>query len=177
MRKRKLALFILIVMGSLCLGHDDGYDLFERVDLDWDHGDVMISANNHHSEIITITRDNQLLIDDKPVQVDESTVGLLIDYRLHMRHIRRQARSIGVAGIRIGAAATGIAVTAVLSALESVFSDSDEENFHEPDGKIEDLTDEIEEKTDDLEETADKLKTIHRRLRYTVPELEDLGWF
>ena len=145
------------------------------------HGDLYIEEKDNEFNQVIITRDNELLINDQPVELDNEAAELTREYFDLAEFSLRQVNEIAERGAKIGlhGAAIGIKAVAGVFRLLSPFYNSDdlERDMERESEAIEKKGEEIELEAEKLEESIDHIKDIHTEIKETVPELAELEWF
>jgi len=159
--------------------YDDDWT-FKAKSVDFEDGTLVIE---HEDEdwIVEITEDYKLYIDGHRVKTDRQQKKLLRNYYRDYEDIEEMAEEIAKEGAMIGLAGAELGVNAVACLAKLLLDDYD----------CDDMEDEIEIKTEDLEKMAEKLEKkaekiedmaydlekTHKKLRKSVPELDDLEDF
>lgn len=173
---------IFAVFFSLSSAHDFYGDnsCLDDIDLDWEHGSILISEKHNYSDIVEINSKAELFINNQHITLTEDQRVLTRQYHELAYELKHQARDIGIMGARIGAAAGSMAVKAVVGALGSIFDDDDDweddlEQRYEK--RVDRMGDKIEDMAEELEETVEGLEDTHLEMKKSIPELDDLNWF
>ncbi len=151
-----------------------------EIDLEND-GSISISHDDHDDDLIQITDDYELFINDDEVSVDRKQRKLLRNYHTKARILCLAADEIGKEGARIGMQGAKLGAVALVRLVKMLGSDYDSDDFEadmEEDAEdIEELAEELEERAEELEDLADDMDDIAEQLCDEVPELAALRWF
>ena len=159
-------------------GHD--YRNLADKDIDFDDG-VLVIESEDYDWVVEITDEYELYIDGSRIRTDREQRSLLRRYYRQAEEIEdlageiaRDGASIGIEGAKIGARA----IANVARLLLDEYDSDDLERDIEIDSKdIERMAKRIERKADRLEAMLDDLDALHRKLRRSIGELDDLRGF
>ena len=185
--KTALVIFVLLAITGNAGAHKmfaGGFDndLFRGDDISIDFDDdVLIIECDDEDGYIEITDDYELFIDGEEVELDKDQKKLVKKYYNDFDDILELATEMGLEGARLGAkgAKLGLAAVAKVIKLLSEDYDSDdlEEEMEEEADKLEKEAEKLEKLGEKLEDIADDFERTHKKLRRSVDQLDDLGWF
>jgi vacuolar-type H+-ATPase catalytic subunit A/Vma1 len=149
-------------------------------DIDFEDG-VLVIEPEDYDWTVEITEDYELYIDGDRVRTDREQRSLLRRYYRQAQEIdelageiARDGAGIGIEGAKVGAQAIANVAKLLLDEYDSDDLDRDIEIDSK---KLERMAKKIERKADRLESMVDDLDSLHRRLRRSISELDDLRGF
>jgi len=164
----------------------DGPGLRAKIEVEEDvyiyqkHDDIIIE-NEEFDELVTISQEGELFIDEEKIRTSRKEKELLVEYHELATAAFESAEKIAEEGVKIGmkGAELGIkAATGVFKILLPGYTSEDfEQDMEKAAEKVEKKAERLEAKADKLEKMMDHLEDIHDELRDRIDELEDLGWF
>ena len=149
----------------------------------FDHGTIVITSNKnrYNRDIVEITDDYELYVNDRYVETNRQQQELVEEYYDLMMDMVWDAKRIGWEGAKMGIEGAKVGLKAVVNVIRLIDPDYDtddlEEELEEEAEKLEEQAELLEEEAEELEEIAEDLEDIHRKLRRRIPELRALKWF
>ncbi len=148
----------------------------EDVDLDLDNGSIIFKHDDDGT--VEITKAHALFVNGRELHLRRDQRVLVRDYYDAFEAVVEDAKTIAVAGVKLGAKGVAMGLVAACRALGG---DVDEDEHHvSVDHDSEELKAEeakLEERAERLKRKAEHLEKLHGELRAHVSELEQLGWF
>lgn len=146
-----------------------------------DHGDVLIYDKNNEDDLVEITEDNKLYVQDKLIRTNPDQQALTQEYRERMIHIKREVDKIAYEGAKIGLDGAKIGLKAVVGVFRLILPDYDSEDLkrdmNEESSKIEAKAKILEARANVVDSSVVELEKLHYKLRDKIPELKKLDWF
>jgi len=164
--------------------HDcDGSNLFrggEDVDLEIECGSLIFTYEKN-DETVKMTEDGDLFVNGDPVSLSRGERARVEEYYTAFSGIIEDAKQIGIDGAKIGVKGASLGLSALVGAMLLLADDYDSEDLEEEldrkGEKIERMAKRLEKRADRLEARAERLEGLHKSLRRSIDELDDLGWF
>jgi len=161
-------------------GHHWTNFLSDNMEIEIDDGTIIITRHSYHSDVIEITEDYELYINDRHIKTNKEQKELLGKFHTKSVILVEEAEEIGYKGAKIGVkgAKLGIkAIGGVFRLLSSEYEADDlEEEMDIEAEKLEKEADALEEQADELEDIADELEDLADEMVQNIPELEELDW-
>jgi glutamate-1-semialdehyde aminotransferase len=197
MKRHELFMFSLPVLALLALmvspvsadGHQDGsfYVMglnkwhMDGVQYEIEDGSIFIAHHGHHHDMVEITDNGQLYINDEFVKLNRKQQRLVTTYYDLTMDIVSQAKNLGHEGERIGIEGAKLGLKAVGGVFKMMFTSYDSDDLDQDmeweAEKLERKAERVEEKAEDIEELAEDLERIAEEMNETISELSELGWF
>lgn len=150
-------------------------------DIDVDDGVVIIKDYDRHRNVLEITPDYELYLNDEHIVIDAEQKQLVEEFYLlffetieYGKEIGREGAKIGVKGAKLGVKAIGRVFKMIFTGYEA--DDLEREMEFEAE-LLEDEAEEIEEMAEEIEDMVDELEDIAFEMQREIPELRKLDWF
>lgn len=141
---------------------------------------LYLTAVEHEDFEVEITREYEIYLDDKGIELSSEQERLVQDYYDLLFEIAYHAKDIKWEGAKIGVKGAGIGVKAVGGLVKMLFTSYDEDEFERDmereAQKIEREAEKIEDRAETLEEMAYDLQDRFDLMVAGVPELKELDW-
>ena len=152
----------------------------ENVDVNLDHGSI-IFKHKDGDETVEITKGYALIVNGNELRLHRDQRNLVKDYYESFQAVIEDAKTLALAGVKLGAKGAAMGIVAACRALCGVDSENDRDHHDSSiDRETEKLNAEgakIEKRAERLKRKAETLEKLHDRLRRNVTELDELGWF
>ena len=153
----------------------------DRLSIDIEDGDVIVEyESSDFYDIIVITENYKLYVNDKKVDLNEDQEKLVKLFYKQVKKIKKYTFSIGWEGAKIGVEGAKLGVKAigrVIKLLSPNYDSDDLERDMERDAEaIEERAEKLEQKAEYVEELLDELDELANEMREKIPELEKLEW-
>ena len=154
--------------------------LSDNMEIELDDGTVIITRHSFHSDVIEITEDYELYINDRHIETNEKQKDLLGKFYTQSVILVEEAEEVGLKGAKIGAKGARLGVKAVGGVLRLLSTEYDVEDLEEEmelqAEELEKEADALEEQAEELEDIADELEELADEMVQNIPELEELDW-
>jgi len=162
---------------SICgLSRYDDHTSFKIKD-----GDLLIIHDSWRDDVVKITEDGGLYINDEHIITTANQTELLKKYYDKTMDLTKQAKKLGTKSAVIGITSAKIGLKAAANALSMAFSDADceelEDEIDAESDRIEAEADKIEDDADRISDIADELDDMADQLKVEIHELDELSWF
>jgi len=190
---KHLLLTLLICLFAISPGHSVDYKkstrdlhtdhsfILERVSINIDDGNLILSPQDDKDVTIEITEDCGLYVNGSKIDMTPSQQELVEQYYDTFMQIIESAKRVGFEGARVGVhgAALGISVLANAFRLISPEYDQDdlERDTEKEAIKLEKKAKRLEVRASYLEDLADEFEILHNRLVEEVPAIKELDAF
>ena len=145
------------------------------------HGSVFIVDRNHDEDVVEITNDHRLIVNDRVVQTSDEQQELVDTFHDLAAEIYSDAMKIGFEGARVGLEGAELGLKAVMKVcmlvLPGYSSEDLERDMETEKAKVEAKAKKLESHAKRIEARVDELETLQFKLKEAIPELEDLDWF
>ena len=161
--------------------HIDGnYYSNDHFDMDIDNKDVILTCKDN-GETIVFTKEYELIINDKMINLDAHQKALVHEYHDLTMELVSEAKKVGLKGAKIGVKGAALGLTAVAGVFKLLLPGYDAEDYErdieKKAEKIEKEAEKLEEKAKVLEIMADHHEEMHDELKQSIPALEQMEWF
>ena len=162
--------------------HSYDKDVCEGMSFDLDDGSIIITLTDRRSvEIVEITEDYQLYINDEQIELNADQQKLVQEFHIKGMEIVEYAKELGWEGAKIGVSGAKLGLKAVGNVFKLMFTSYDTDDFEREmereAAKIEARAERLEEKAEKVEDMADDLEEIAWDMEREIPELRELDWF
>ncbi|UCD39096.1 MAG: hypothetical protein JSW54_06350 [Fidelibacterota bacterium] len=177
---------ILLALGlltppALSTAHDgcEEASILNNVDIDADSGYVLISKKDNGDDVVMISGDYTLTINDVTVRTSKKQKRILRDYYDLAQAIEQQGKLMGARGAELGGMAEGIALTALLQLAESFTGVQyiEEDTASDTQQEVEEISADLEEMGAELKDLIKELEATHLKLKAKIRAIRDLDWF
>ena len=155
-------------------------DFLDGVDLDIDHHSIVLTNEEYDDNVIEITRDYELYINDDRIDLDPKQEELVHAFYDQTFELIDTAKAIGLEGARIGMAGAKVGINALVGLVKLLSPNYDtddlEADIDRQAAKIEARADELEARAEQVEDMADDVEKSFDRMMDDIPALRDLGW-
>ncbi|MCU0639898.1 MAG: YggN family protein [Candidatus Krumholzibacteria bacterium] len=161
---------------------DCGRNVFrgEDISIEFEDDSIILECSDN-DDVVEITGDYELYINDDQVKLDVDQRELVGIYYESLDEIIETAKELGIEGARIGAKGAELGLKAVAGAFKVILDDYDsddlERDMERQARRIEAQAEKLERKGEKLEDMADRFEKTHKKMRRQIRELNDLGWF
>jgi len=162
---------------------DCGQDHFFRGDdVEVTINDGCITFTDEEScESVQITDECKLVVNERIVHLDRHQQRLVETYHSRFSNLTEDAIELAKDAVKIGLDGAKLGAFAVLGVLKLLSPDYDSDDL-EVDlsikgNKIERKAERLERRGERLEKRAESLECLHRELRSSIRELDELEWF
>jgi len=158
---------------------DDGC-LMNNFDLDIDDGTIIINSHGRYSDVVEITDEYELYINDRHIKTDAEQKALLGEFHSKTMDLIEEAKVIGLEGAEIGLKGAKLGMHAVGGVFRLLLPDFDtddlEDELEREAEKLEAQAEELEIQAEELEDIAEDLEDLADELVQKIPELDELDW-
>jgi hypothetical protein len=141
---------------------------------------TLVMTSEDGDDVVEITEDYKLYINDKLIKTDQSQEALLKEFYEQTVDLTECAVAIGAEGAKVGLAGAKVGLHAVNGVLKVLFTDYDsddlERDIEREAAKVEAKAKLLEDKAEKIEDMADDLEDIYDEMEESIPELRDLDW-
>lgn len=184
-----LLVFCLCLMATPALAHshhhwrhdDSHHDCYwDDVSIDSEGGSTIITHNGY-DDVVEITGDYELYVNDRHVKTDRTERRLLEEFCTGLEDIEDVAEAIGYEGAAVGIEGAKLAIKALAKVVKLLDADYDsddlEREMEEEAEQIEHQAERLEKVAEYLEESVEELEDLADELSDRIPELDRLEWF
>lgn len=161
--------------------HRHGDNCLNNVDIDIDDESVTITQLKGKKEVVEITSENKLYINDQLIKTTPGQEALLEDFRWQMIDLTNEAGRLGLEGARIGVEGAKIGIHATGGLFKALLTDYTceelERDIERKAAQIEKKAEKLEKRAEKLEQLAEDIESTHEEMIDEIPELADLRWF
>jgi len=190
MRKITLFLILTLFIAGSAFAYDgrsysndivwgDGF-FSNNFEIDIDDGTVIIISHRHGSDVVEITEDYELYINDRHIKTNSDQKQLLGEFHSKTLVMVEEAKEIGLEGAEIGIKGAKIGMKAIGGVFKLFLSEYDAEDLEEEleweAEQLEAEAEKLEEQAEELEDLAEDLEDLADELVLNIPELDDLDW-
>jgi hypothetical protein len=187
MRRLVPILLIFLLMASVVQAgkvhrtyhYDRDDDMVVRLDMEDD--DIILEHKRFDDPRVVITKDHELLIDGKKVDLTADQQEMVAEYYKLVADVKEIGLDIGWEGAKIGLEGAKLGAKAVGRVLKMIFtrySEDDLEYDMDRDAElIEEKAERLEKKAEYIEELAMDLEDLTYEMFDEIDELKELEWF
>jgi len=159
---------------------DHHSDFLDGVDLDIRHHTIILTNDEYDNDVVEITRDYELYINDDRIDLDAKQDKLVHAFYDLTFEMMDSAKAIGLEGARVGMAGAKVGLNAVLGLVKLLSPNYDtddlEADIDREASKIEARAEELEDRADQIEDMAYDVEDSFDRMMDGIPALRELRW-
>lgn len=160
---------------------DRDYDGRDKLSIDIEDDNVIVEYKSYDfHDVIEITDDYKLIVNDKRVKLDKDQQVLVKHFYKLVKKLKKHTYSLGWEGAKIGVEGAKLGIKAigrVIKLLSPNYDSDDLEREMEFDAQvIEARADKLEEKAERIEDLLEELDELAYQMKKEIPELDKLEW-
>jgi hypothetical protein len=157
------------------------FDVHDRARISLSHGSILIEERRGRDEEVEITIDHRLYVNGDEVDLDRDQRGLVREYHDRAEATWDEVKKIAMDGVEVGLEGASFGLKAVGGVFHMILPGYDSEDFdrdmEEAESELEAKARKLDDRAESLDGRIEELETLHSRLKSSVPELRELGWF